>query len=203
MAASPASEELEERMAALEEKLSKYNAIIEKMTEVVNSDSRELVNEFARLREELDRIRQEYDQRVQEYEKKIRRKQQAMVTLKPRVVMLDGTVVEEYDLRLALRSELAAQYPYHVLGLAIIDEIRAVRESISAGVNRVLSWIESIVKQELRERELEEDRQIRFRRLIGRVLTPEERERELTELEAKIDEAMKAAKRAQASRAGA
>jgi GGDEF domain-containing protein len=189
-------------MAALEEKLSKYNAIIDKMTEVVNSDSRELVNEFARLREELDRIRQEYDQRVQEYEK-IRRKQQAMVTLKPRVVMLDGTVVEEYDLRLALRSELAAQYPYHVLGLPIIDEIRAVRESVSAGVNRVLSWIESIVKQELRERELEEDRQIRFRRLIGRVLTPEERERELTELEAKIDEAMKAAKRAQASRAGA
>jgi hypothetical protein len=105
-------------------------------------------------------------------------KQQAMVTLKSRIVMPEGTVVEEYYLRPVFKSELAAYYPYHVLGLAIIDEMRAVRESISARVNRVLSWIESIVKQKLREREL-------------------------TELEAKIDEIMKAAKSAQASRAGA
>ena len=53
MAASQASEELEERMAALEGKLSKYNAIIEKVTEVANSDnSRELMNEILRLRED-------------------------------------------------------------------------------------------------------------------------------------------------------
>jgi uncharacterized coiled-coil protein SlyX len=53
LAASQASEELEERMAALEGKLSKYNAIIEKVTEVANSDnSRELMNEILRLRED-------------------------------------------------------------------------------------------------------------------------------------------------------
>jgi len=66
--------------------------------------------------------------------------------------------------------------------------MRATRSDISAGINRIASLIESVLTPELKKRapQIAEDIQERFRRLVGGMLTPEEREKELAELEAKV-----------------
>jgi len=60
-----------------------------------------------------------------------------------------------------------------------------------------------VLTPELKKRapQIAEDIQERFRRLVGGMLTPEERERELAELEAKVAEAQKVVQQAAASAA--
>ncbi|MCG2874256.1 MAG: hypothetical protein L7H09_03090 [Acidilobus sp.] len=180
-------ENVDARMAALEQKLAKYDEILARIADALDRNTA-MMDEIGRLRSELDRVRQEYEQKLQALQ------QQAMVIPKSRVVRPDGTVLEEYDFHPALKAqEKAAEYRYSVWGPALIEEMRATRADISAGINRIASLIESVLTPELKKRapQIAEDIQERFRRLVGRMLTPEERERELAELEAKVAEAQK------------
>jgi len=152
-----------------------------------------MMDEITRLREELSRVRQEYEQKLQALQ------QQAMVIPKSRIVRPDGVVLEEYDFHPLLKAqEKAAEYRYSVWGPALIEEMRATRADISAGINRIASLIESVLTPELKKRapQIAEDIQERFRRLVGGMLTPEEREKELAELEAKVAEAQKVVQQA-------
>jgi len=152
-----------------------------------------MADEVARLREELARTRQEYEQKLQALQ------QQAMVIPKSRIVRPDGVVMEEYDFHPLLKAqEEAAKYRYGVWGPALIDEMRATRADISAGINRIASLIESVLTPELKRRapQIAEDIEDRFRRLVGGALTPEQREKELAELEAKVAEAQKVVQQA-------
>jgi len=190
-------ESVDARMAALEQKLAKYDEILARIAEALDRNTA-MMDEITRLREELARTRQEYEQKLQALQ------QQAMVIPRSRVVRPDGTVLEEYDFHPALKAqEKAAEYRYSVWGPALIEEMRATRADISAGINRIASLIESVLTPELKKRapQIAEDIQERFRRLVGRMLTPEERERELAELEAKVAEAQKVVQQAAASAA--
>jgi len=185
-------EDVGSRMAALEEKLSKYDEILSKIAEAMDRNST-MADEVARLREELSRVRQEYEQKLQALQ------QQAMVIPKSRIVRPDGVVMEEYDFHPLLKAqEKAAEYRYSVWGPALIEEMRATRSDISAGINRIASLIESVLTPELKRRapQIAEDIEDRFRRLVGGALTPEQRERELAELEAKVAEAQKVVQQA-------
>ena len=175
-------ENVDSRMAALEQKLAKYDEILSRIAEAMDRNTA-MMDEINRLRSELDRVRQEYEQKLQALQ------QQAMVIPKSRIVRPDGVVLEEYDFHPALKvQEKAAEYRYGVWGPALIEEMRATRADISAGINRIASLIESVLTPELKRRapQIAEDIQERFRRLVGGMLTPEERERELAELEAKV-----------------
>jgi len=190
-------ESVDARMAALEQKLAKYDEILARIAEALDRNSA-MMDEITRLRSELDRVRQEYEQKLQALQ------QQAMVIPKSRIVRPDGVVMEEYDFHPLLKAqEKAAEYRYSVWGPALIEEMRATRADISAGINRIASLIESVLTPELKRRapQIAEDIQERFRRLVGGMLTPEERERELAELEAKVAEAQKVVQQAAASAA--
>jgi septal ring factor EnvC (AmiA/AmiB activator) len=179
-------------MAALEQKLNRYDEILARIAEAMDRNST-MMDEITRLREELARTRQEYEQKLQSLQ------QQAMVIPKSRIVRPDGVVMEEYDFHPLLKAqEEAAKYRYGVWGPALIEEVRATRSDISAGINRIASLIESVLTPELKKRapQIAEDIQERFRRLVGGMLTPEERERELAELEAKVAEAQKVVQQA-------
>ncbi len=192
-------ESVDARMAALEQKLAKYDEILARIAEALDRNTA-MMDEITRLRSELDRVRQEYEQKLQALQ------QQAMVIPKSRVVRPDGTVLEEYDFHPALKAqEKAAEYRYSVWGPALIEEMRATRADISAGINRIASLIESVLTPELKRRapQIAEDIQERFRRLVGGMLTPEERERELAELEAKVAEAQKVVQQAAQAAASA
>jgi cell fate (sporulation/competence/biofilm development) regulator YmcA (YheA/YmcA/DUF963 family) len=192
-------ESMDSRMAALEQKLAKYDEILARIAEAMDRNTA-MMDEISRLREELARTRQEYEQRLQALQ------QQAMVIPKSRIVRPDGVVLEEYDFHPALKAqEKAAEYRYSVWGPALIEEMRATRSDISAGINRIASLIESVLTPELKKRapQIAEDIQERFRRLVGGMLTPEERERELAELEAKVAEAQKVAQQAAQAAASA
>jgi len=185
-------ENVDSRMAALEQKLAKYDEILSRIAEAMDRNSA-MMDEISRLREELARTRQEYEQKLQALQ------QQAMVIPKSRIVRPDGVVLEEYDFHPALKvQEKAAEYRYSVWGPALIEEMRATRSDISAGINRIASLIESVLTPELKKRapQIAEDIQERFRRLVGGMLTPEEREKELAELEAKVSEAQKVVQQA-------
>jgi len=185
-------ENVDSRMAALEQKLAKYDEILSRIAEAMDRNSA-MMDEITRLREELARTRQEYEQKLQSLQR------QAMVIPKSRIVRPDGVVLEEYDFHPALKvQEKAAEYRYSVWGPALIEEMRATRADISAGINRIASLIESVLTPELKKRapQIAEDIQERFRRLVGGMLTPEERERELAELEAKVAEAQKVVQQA-------
>jgi hypothetical protein len=185
-------ESMDSRMAALEQKLAKYDEILARIAEAMDRDSA-MMDEITRLRDELSRVRQEYEQKLQALQ------QQAMVIPKSRIVRPDGVVLEEYDFHPALKAqEKAAEYRYSVWGPALIEEMRATRSDISAGINRIASLIESVLTPELKRRapQIAEDIQERFRRLVGGMLTPEEREKELAELEAKVAEAQKVVQQA-------
>jgi len=185
-------ESIDSRMAALEQKLAKYDEILSRIAEAMDRNTA-MMDEITRLRSELDRVRQEYEQRLQSLQ------QQAMVIPKSRIVRPDGVVMEEYDFHPALKAqEKAAEYRYSVWGPALIEEMRATRADISAGINRIASLIESVLTPELKKRapQIAEDIQERFRRLVGGMLTPEERERELAELEQKVAEAQKVVQQA-------
>jgi Skp family chaperone for outer membrane proteins len=185
-------ENVDSRMAALEQKLAKYDEILARIAEAMDRNSA-MMDEITRLREELARTRQEYEQKLQSLQ------QQAMVIPKSRIVRPDGVVLEEYDFHPALKvQEKAAEYRYGVWGPALIEEVRATRSDISAGINRIASLIESVLTPELKRRapQIAEDIQERFRRLVGGMLTPEEREKELAELEAKVAEAQKVVQQA-------
>jgi Predicted membrane protein len=185
-------ENVDSRMAALEQKLAKYDEILSRIAEAMDRNSA-MMDEITRLREELARTRQEYEQKLQSLQ------QQAMVIPKSRIVRPDGVVLEEYDFHPLLKAqEKAAEYRYSVWGPALIEEMRATRADISAGINRIASLIESVLTPELKKRapQIAEDIQERFRRLVGGMLTPEERERELAELEAKVAEAQKVVQQA-------
>jgi len=177
-------ESVDTRMAALEQKLAKYDEILARIAEAMDRNTA-MMDEITRLREELSRVRQEYEQKLQSLQ------QQAMVIPKSRIVRPDGVVLEEYDFHPLLKAqEKAAEYRYSVWGPALIEEMRATRADISAGINRIASLIESVLTPELKKRapQIAEDIQERFRRLVGGMLTPEEREKELAELEAKVAE---------------
>ena len=192
-------ESVDARMAALEQKLAKYDEILARIAEAMDRNSA-MMDEITRLREELARTRQEYEQKLQSLQ------QQAMVIPKSRIVRPDGVVLEEYDFHPALKAqEKAAEYRYSVWGPALIEEMRATRADISAGINRIVSLIESVLTPELKRRapQIAEDIQERFRRLVGGMLTPEERERELAELEAKVAEAQKVVQQAAQAAASA
>jgi hypothetical protein len=185
-------ENVDSRMAALEQKLAKYDEILSRIAEAMDRNSA-MMDEINRLREELARTRQEYEQKLQSLQR------QAMVIPKSRIVRPDGVVLEEYDFHPALKAqEKAAEYRYSVWGPALIEEMRATRADISAGINRIASLIESVLTPELKKRapQIAEDIQERFRSLVGGMLTPEERERELAELEAKVAEAQKVVQQA-------
>ena len=185
-------ENVDSRMAALEQKLAKYDEILARIAEAMDRNTA-MMDEITRLREELARTRQEYEQKLQSLQ------QQAMVIPKSRIVRPDGVVLEEYDFHPALKvQEKAAEYRYSVWGPALIEEMRATRADISAGINRIASLIESVLTPELKKRapQIAEDIQERFRRLVGGMLTPEEREKELAELEAKVAEAQKVVQQA-------
>jgi len=185
-------ESVDARMAALEQKLAKYDEILARIAEAMDRNTA-MMDEITRLRSELDRVRQEYEQKLQALQ------QQAMVIPKSRIVRPDGVILEEYDFHPALKAqEKAAEYRYSVWGPALIEEMRATRADISAGINRIASLIESVLTPELKKRapQIAEDIQERFRRLVGGMLTPEERERELAELEAKVAEAQKVVQQA-------
>jgi len=185
-------ENVDNRMAALEQKLAKYDEILARIAEAMDRNTA-MMDEITRLRDELSRVRQEYEQKLQALQ------QQAMVIPKSRIVRPDGVVLEEYDFHPALKvQEKAAEYRYSVWGPALIEEMRATRSDISAGINRIASLIESVLTPELKKRapQIAEDIQERFRRLVGGMLTPEEREKELAELEAKVSEAQKVVQQA-------
>ena len=192
-------ESVDSRMAALEQKLAKYDEILARIAEAMDRSSA-MMDEITRLREELARTRQEYEQKLQSLQ------QQAMVIPKSRIVRPDGVVLEEYDFHPLLKAqEKAAEYRYSVWGPALIEEMRATRADISAGINRIASLIESVLTPELKRRapQIAEDIQERFRRLVGGMLTPEEREKELAELEAKVAEAQKVVQQAAQAAASA
>jgi hypothetical protein len=113
-----------------------------------------------------------------------------MVVPKTKFQRPNGTIVEEYDYHPTLKAtEEQARFAYQTLGPALINELRQTRADISTSLNRLIALIETALTPELRKRapRLVEEVEERFRRLVGR-LTPEERERELGELEKKIEE---------------
>jgi hypothetical protein len=188
-------EELKERIESIETrldkideinvKLDKYDKIIERVT-ALSTSTVSLASEIERLRSELEKVRQEQREAVEKL------KEGFMVVTKTRIKRPDGVEVEEYDWHPKLKYfEKQADFTFNTLGPAILQEIRLARADISTGLNRIISIFEAALLPELRKRapKIAEDIEERMKRLVGS-LTPEERAKELEELEKKVSTLM-------------
>jgi hypothetical protein len=183
-------ESVEEKLTEIDRKLSAYDKVLEKIS-ALSESTVSLATELARVREELARVKEENRKVVEGL------REQVMVVPKTRIRRQDGTEVEEYDWHPRLKYlEKQADFAFSQLGPAILQEIRLTRTDISSGINRLIAIFESALLPELRKRapRIAEDLEERLRRLVG-TLTPEERERELAELEKKVEELTKGAEK--------
>jgi len=178
-----------ERISAVEERLSKYEEALERLTETQKDIAMAVksitsyVSENMRLQEELRRIREELESFKKQTEQKY------MIVPRAEKLNPDGSVVREYDFHPALKAiEKRTNFAVEKLGPALLEELRATRADISSSINRLVTLIESIITPELRRRapRLVEDIEESVKKLVGR-LSPEERERTLTELETKLE----------------
>jgi len=175
--------EVEARLSRLEEALVKIADSQKDLSIAVKSITAS-VSENMRLRSELERIRKELE------EIRRARERHLMILPKAEVLKPDGSVVREYDFHPSLKAmEKQTEFAVNKLGPALIEELRATRSDISSSINRLVTLVESIITPELRRRapRLVEDIEETVKKLVGK-LTPEERERELTELEKKLHE---------------
>ena len=148
-----------------------------------------------RAREELERMRSHYEELAKRYEALAERiKEEYGVVVKARVQdPQTGRVFEEYDYHPKLKAvEYQTRFATDQLGPALIQEIRQTRSDISSGINRLIALFESAVAPELRRRapQLVEEVQERLRRLVGS-MAPEERGKELSEIELRIESKLK------------
>jgi len=184
-----------ERIGAVEERLSRYEKALEELAEVQKDVAMAVksmtsyVSENMRLQEELRKIREELENFKKQTEQKY------MIIPKAEKLNPDGSVVREYDFHPALKAvEKRTDFAVEKLGPALIQELRATRSDISSSINRLVTLIEAVITPELRRRapKLVEDIEEATRKLVGR-LSPEERERTLTELESRLEELEKEA----------
>jgi uncharacterized coiled-coil DUF342 family protein len=176
-------ENVEEAVNVIDYKISQYDKILDRLT-ALSTTTLNLTEKLEEMRSEIDRIRRESEER----EKQLR--EQFMVVPKTKFQRPDGTVVEEYDYHPALKAtEKQTEFAYSVMGPAVLAELRQTRSEISSTLNRIMSLMEAILTPELRKRapKLVEDVEERFKRLVGG-LPPEEREKELGELEKKLED---------------
>jgi len=181
---------LEEKLTEIDRKLSAYDKVLEKVS-ALSESTVSLATELARVREELDRVKEEHRKVVEGL------KEQLMVVPKTRIRRQDGTEVEEYDWHPKLKYlEKQSDFAFNQLGPALLQEIRLTRADISSSFNRLIALFESALLPELKKRapKIAEDFEERLRRLVG-TMTPEERERELAELEKKVEELTKEAEK--------
>jgi uncharacterized phage infection (PIP) family protein YhgE len=177
-------ENIETRLDKIDEinmKLDKYDKIVERVT-ALSTSTVSLASEIERLRSELEKVRQEQKEAVEKL------KEGFMVVTKTRIKRPDGVEVEEYDWHPKLKYfEKQADFTFNTLGPAILQEIRLARADISTGLNRIISIFEAALLPELRKRapKIAEDIEERMKKLVGS-LTPEERTKELEELERKV-----------------
>jgi len=180
-----------ERVGMVEGRLSRLEEALEKLAEA-QRDVAVAVKAFASNMSESERLREEL-KRVREELEKLRRDREEKYMIVPRAEKMnpDGTVIREYDFHPALKAlEKRSEFMTEKLGPALIQELRLVRQDISSSVNRLATLIESVVTPELRRRapRLVEDIEESIRRLAGGFLSPKEREKELSELEAKLEQ---------------
>jgi|GEM_PF-5578251 len=136
------------------------------------------------MREELERVKSEYKAREEAL------REQLMVVPRARAKRPGGTEIEEYDLHPRLKYiEKQSDFTFGQLGPAILQEIRMARADISSGINRLVSMFEAVLLPEFKKRAplTAEKIQERVKKLVG-TLTPEQRERELSELEKRVEE---------------
>jgi hypothetical protein len=172
------SEKLEEYGARLEA----YGSALAEVSKVLERTTA-LLEDNRRLREELEGMRRSHEELVA----KLREGFGVVVRTKVTDPQT-GKVLEEYDLHPRLKAlDRQSAFVVEQVGPALVQEIRQARAELSSNVNRLISLVEGVVAPELRRRApaLVEEVQERLRRLVG-VMGPAERERELSEIEARL-----------------
>ena len=179
-----------ERVGVVEQRLSRLEDALDRLAEaqrdvaVAVKSITSYVGENMRLHEELRRVREELESFKKQTEQRI------MIVPKAEKMNPDGSVVREYDFHPQLKAiEKRTDFAVEKIGPALIEELKATRADISSSVNRLVTLVEAVITPELRRRapRLVENIEETFRKLVGGTLTPEEREKTLSELESKLE----------------
>ena len=184
---------VERKVSEVSEAMRRYEDLMARMVEALDKAST-IASENQKLREEVERLRRSHEAELEKIRKEYiaaveKLREEYGVILKHRAREGDK-VYEEFDLHPRLKYlDRQADFTFTRMGPALIEEIRSARAEMSTVANRLITLFESIIAPELKRRapRIVEDMEDRFRRLVGR-LSPEERERELAELESRIAE---------------